>query len=126
ESGNADPAPASRSTRISSPAAVSLPSASGTRATRRSPGAVSLATPTFMGTTTWGLVSIGDEYERSLPAGRVARGRQRGSAGVAGRPSDPTESGKHHHRQDHEMGRRAVHDRARPPIQPAEDRSAQE
>ena len=29
----------------------SLPSASGTRATRRSPAAVSLATPTFMGTT---------------------------------------------------------------------------
>ena len=42
------------STRISSPAALSLPSTSGTRATRRSPGAVSLATPTFMGTTlTW-------------------------------------------------------------------------
>ena len=50
-SGMADPAPAPDSTRISSPAACSLPSASGTRATRRSPGAVSLATPTFMGTT---------------------------------------------------------------------------
>src|SRR5262245_34056876 len=45
------PAPAPDSTRISSPACCSLPSASGTRATRRSPGAVSLATPTFMGTT---------------------------------------------------------------------------
>ncbi len=47
----AEPAPAPDSTRISHPAACSLPSASGTRATRRSPGAVSLATPTFMGTT---------------------------------------------------------------------------
>src|SRR6478672_259666 len=46
-----EPAPAPCSTRISSPAALSLPSCSGTRATRRSPGAVSLATPTFMGTT---------------------------------------------------------------------------
>ena len=36
---------------VNLPAAVSLPSASGTRATRRSPGADSLATPTFMGTT---------------------------------------------------------------------------
>ena len=44
-----------------SPAAVSLPSASGTRATRRSPGAVSLATPTFMGTT------LGRGRARSLP-----------------------------------------------------------
>ena len=50
-SGIAAPAPAPVSTRISSPAACSLPSASGTRATRRSPGAVSLATPTFIGTT---------------------------------------------------------------------------
>ena len=47
-SGIDEPAPAPASTRISSPAAVSLPSASGTRATRRSPGAVSLATPTFI------------------------------------------------------------------------------
>src|SRR4029079_19245142 len=43
------PAPAPDSTRISSPACCSLPSASGTRATRRSPAAVSLATPTFIG-----------------------------------------------------------------------------
>ena len=47
-SGISAPAPAPASTRTSSPAAVSLPSASGTRATRRSPAAVSLATPTFM------------------------------------------------------------------------------
>ena len=47
----AAPVPAPASTRTSSPAAFSLPSASGTRATRCSPGAVSLATPTFMGTT---------------------------------------------------------------------------
>src|SRR3954447_12585587 len=54
----AAPEPAPRSTRMSSPAALSLPSTSGTRATRRSPGAVSLATPTFMGTTlTWGFVT---------------------------------------------------------------------
>src|SRR3954452_18136749 len=51
------PAPAPASTRTSSPAAVSLPSASGTRATRRSPCAVSLATPTFMGITIRGHVS---------------------------------------------------------------------
>ena len=64
-----EPAPAPRSTRISSPAALSLPSTSGTRATRRSPGAVSLATPTFMGTTlTWvvdggrGRASAGDTW----------------------------------------------------------------
>ena len=50
-SGMAAPAPAPASTRTSSPAAVSLPSTSGTRATRRSPAAVSLATPTFMGIT---------------------------------------------------------------------------
>ena len=56
-SGMAEPAPAPASTRTSSPAAVSLPSTSGTRATRRSPAAVSLATPTFMGITNsrkWG------------------------------------------------------------------------
>src|SRR5437762_2148889 len=43
------PRPAPRSTRTSIPVAWSLPSASGTRATRRSPGAVSLATPIFIG-----------------------------------------------------------------------------
>src|SRR3954451_12046635 len=43
---------------MSSPACCNRPSTSGTRATRRSPGAVSLATPTFMGTTlTWGFVT---------------------------------------------------------------------
>ncbi len=45
------PSPAPCSTRTSRPADDSLRSSSGTRATRRSPGAVSLATPTFMGTT---------------------------------------------------------------------------
>ena len=50
-SGMDEPSPAPRSTRISSPVLLSLPSVSGTRATRRSPGAVSLATPIFMGTT---------------------------------------------------------------------------
>src|SRR5664280_92529 len=47
-SGKAAAVPASCSTRISSPAALSLARASGTSATRRSPGKVSLGTPTFM------------------------------------------------------------------------------
>src|SRR5450759_1035280 len=47
-SGNAAAVPAPRSTRISIPAASSLARASGTSATRRSPGRVSLGTPTFM------------------------------------------------------------------------------
>src|SRR5664279_5893953 len=47
-SGKAAAVPASCSTRISSPAALSLARASGTSATRRSPGRVSLGTPTFM------------------------------------------------------------------------------
>ena len=78
-----EPAPAPRSTRISSPAALSLPSTSGTRATRRSPGAVSLATPTFMGTTlTWAAGAadgVGPRWTRGvgrrIPAGRPLRDR---------------------------------------------------
>src|SRR6266540_3963063 len=65
----AAPAPAPDSTKISSPAAVNLLRTSGTRATRRSPGALSLATPTFMDTTTCGRASRWEEYPRSLMAG---------------------------------------------------------
>src|SRR6476659_2403467 len=70
----AEPAPAPCSTRISSPAAVSLPSASGTRATRRSPGAVSLATPTFIRASPPGVRDLWDpvseEYLRRIAARR--------------------------------------------------------
>src|SRR6478736_3216265 len=77
------PAPAPDSTRTSSPAAVSLPSASGTRATRRSPAAVSLATPTFMGTT----LSVFDDGARFRPEGRGEGYRaSRGRVGVRGLP----------------------------------------
>ena len=71
-SGIAEPAPAPVSTRISSPAAFSLPSASGTRATRRSPGAVSLATPTFMGTTCSEGMGTADGWGRSAGTRAVA------------------------------------------------------
>ena len=76
-----EPAPAPCSTRISSPAACSLPSASGTRATRRSPGAVSLATPTFMGTT---LTCVAGDRGRGGPRGHVrSREVYRAAAKVA-------------------------------------------
>ena len=47
-SGKEAATPAPRSTTTSTPAALRRPSASGTRATRRSPGRVSRGTPTFM------------------------------------------------------------------------------
>src|SRR4051812_27469086 len=47
-SGNEAASPAPRSTVTSKPAAVSFPTVSGTRATLRSPGAVSRATPTLI------------------------------------------------------------------------------
>src|SRR3954452_15856115 len=81
----AEPAPAPVSTRISSPACCSLPSASGTRATRRSPGAVSLATPTFMAPPVHGVRDRGAlgraagtravRAESTVPVAKVAMAR---------------------------------------------------
>src|ERR1700741_5211776 len=55
---------------MSSPAAVNLPSTSGTRATRRSPGAVSLATPTFMAPPVHGLGEPRPTGSRGTPGSR--------------------------------------------------------
>src|SRR5215469_15066408 len=50
-SGNQEPSPAPDSTSTSSPACVSFATLSGTRATRRSPGALSFTTATFIDAT---------------------------------------------------------------------------
>src|SRR5712691_164826 len=96
---------------MSSPAVLSLPSASGTRATRRSPGAVSLATPTFMGTTLNDWSPVGFPAKDNGHEVRVPTVRWPGKS--AGRVGD--EQG-----EDEGVRRSAVQDRARPPVQPAE------
>ena len=98
-SGIAAPAPAPCSTRMSSPAASSLPRTSGTRATRRSPGAVSLATPIFIGNhLTWVAEPRTGRCSRRSRwvAGRIpARDRGCGGSDVAfGAASRPVWAGR--------------------------------
>src|SRR5205809_525893 len=94
------PAPAPASTRISSPAVWSLPSASGTRATRRSPGAVSLATPTFMGITLKDLARVRRAWGSGIP-GKDSGPRRSGAdfRGDPGRQAQPRRAVRPGHRR---------------------------